>query len=445
MKPKTARAIKSKASPAAKKLAQLTKEIAKARAEALHASLFGVFVLVAATGDVPRAKRILDTMYGGRTPPPTKVASALSTQAIDGFCAAADLGEVTKGLPYFGPARAQVPPIGERVRGAETMIRERVTTDAYGGVVVPETDAWRDKDPNDRATWIERWRRIQSVAREGTVAAEKDALARLDAYLGDLGEGARMIAHGDELALALDLALRHAGDALVAAWLAKHRGRVVEERFFLESAMCFPAVASAIVRGALREAIGLSPKDLDAALAELDATLDRAAEKAARATKPPKIQRRRVSCSYAQIHLEPASPTDEEKALVHFQKRRDSEEGMSLFPTTVAIATPSETDYVDAEVTVSSASTPDTSLDGVVQAVAFPLVVRAPLRLTSVDSARDEEPLVIRPGTYDVLARFFPKKAPRASAEAGLRVFKLELAFHAAGALGAPRTLLLEA
>src|SRR5690606_29257297 len=104
-----------------------------------------------------------------------------------------------------------------------------------------------------------------------------------------------------------------------------------------------------------------------------------------------------------------------------------------------------ETDYVDAEITISTTSKPDTSLDGVTQAVAFPLVVRGPLRLTSVDGAHDEEPLVVPPGTYDVLARFFPKKAPRASAEAGLRVFKLDLAFHAKGALGAPRTLRLEA
>src|SRR5690606_2010081 len=122
-KPKTKSKQKS---PAAKKLERLAKEIARAKAHALHAPLFGLFGFVAAAGDVPRAKRVLDWMYGGRTPAPTNVASVLSTPAMDCFCAAAGLGDVTKGLPYSGPPRPEAPPLAERVRQAEAMIRERV-------------------------------------------------------------------------------------------------------------------------------------------------------------------------------------------------------------------------------------------------------------------------------------------------------------------------------
>lgn len=451
MKPKTENSIKTKStrkSPAAKKLAQRTKEIAKARPGALHAPLFGVFVLVAATGDVPRANRVLEWMYGGRTPAPTKVANVLSTPAIDSFCAAAELGDVTKGLPYFGPARSVVPPRAERVSAAEAMIRERVTTDAFAGEA-PKTDAWKKKDPKDRGTWIERWRRIQDIAKQGTASAEKDALARLDAYLSDLGPGDRFVAFGNELALALDLAYRHNGEALVPAWLAKHAGLLVEESLLLETVMCFPSIATVMTRGAFREAIGLSAEELDRALADVDAALDLKQEKAARDTttsKPRKVEKRRVLCSYSQVHLEPVSLSAEERAQVHFQKRSDAKAGMSLFETMVAIGTPSETDYVDVEVEVAPASKPDTSLEGVVQAVAFPLAVRQPLVLRSVDGGSDDdEPLSVAPGTYDVFARFFPKKAPRASTEAGLRVFKLALTFHAKGALKAPQTLRLEA
>lgn len=56
----------------------------------------------------------------------------------------------------------------------------------------------------------------------------------------------------------------------------------------------------------------------------------------------------------------------------------------------------------------------------------------------------DGDPFVVPVGDHDVLARFFAKKAPRASSEAGLRVFRLALSFHPAKSLGAPKTLRLE-
>jgi len=84
-----------------------------------------------------------------------------------------------------------------------------------------------------------------------------------------------------------------------------------------------------------------------------------------------------------------------------------------------------------------------TDLKGAAQVVAFPFVVRGPLVLKNVTS-NDDDPLLIPLGTYDVLALFTPKKAPRASAASALRVFSLALSLHPKGAPGAPRTICLD-
>jgi hypothetical protein len=118
---------------------------------------------------------------------------------------------------------------------------------------------------------------------------------------------------------------------------------------------------------------------------------------------------------------------------------------MSLFPTKAGIGTPGETHYVDAEVSLSRRGLRPEDLEGAAQAIAFPLIVRGPLRLRSTSAGEDDEPLMVPPGTYDVLARFFPKKAPAKSAAAALRVFRLAITFHPPGALDAPKTLRLDA
>ena len=120
----------------------------------------------------------------------------------------------------------------------------------------------------------------------------------------------------------------------------------------------------------------------------------------------------------------------------------ESDQAMSLFPTRVGIGTPSETAFVDAEVTVDPASA-SSDLDGAVQAISFPISVRGPICLRNVGTNEDEEPLEMAPGSYEVLARFFPKKAPRAEAAANLRVYTLRLSFRPPGSLGAPRCIAL--
>ena len=427
---------KKKSNPWAVRLAKLAKEMAKAKPKKLHRILFDAFEIVAAAGDVPRATTIVGWMYGSRSPAPTDVASALSTAALDGFCHAAKLGDRTGGLPRHERTVTSRGPLAERVAEAETTVRGRLTMNAYSGEL-PTTDAWMKKKLDDPWRSIDRWRRIQRLVDEGN---EKEALARIADLLDDLAPDQRGAAYGDELVLALDLALRNGGEARIPAWLARHGHRFESESFLIQSALCLPAVAASIVRGDLRETIGLSEGDLDAAMKALDEALT-VAMSAVPATAIPKVQKRRVTCEYSQVHLGPETLDATEKEHVHFQKPDDSAKGMSLFPTMVGIGTPTDTDYVDVEISLSNET--KATLDGVVQAVTFPITVRGPLLLSSV-TGDDEDPFVVPNGSYDVLARFLPKKAPKASSKSALRVFTLLLTFHPAGALGAPKTLRME-
>ncbi|WP_224240961.1 protein kinase family protein [Hyalangium gracile] len=421
-----------KVSPYAKRLAGLAKTIAKAKPEKLHPLLFDAFVVVAATGDAKRAARVLDWMYG-RVPAPTQVAHVLSTQAIDGFCAAAGLGDRTKGLPAQGKVTGS---LAERVKRAELQVRERVTANAYDGNP-PKDDAWEKKEEPWRT--IDRWRRIQTLA---AAKKEQDALTRLVGYLADLDSKANGAGYGDELVLGLDLALRNGGEQYIPGWLDRHGHRFASSPGLLLGMFCLPAVATAVAKGLLTGTIGLSTRELDEALDAIEEALEKVMKPARTAPKPAaKVQRRRVSAEYSQVQLEPAELNSQEQKQVHFQKKSDHTRGMSLFPTMVGIATPPETVYVDAEITVVDGARNSVDPKDAVQAVAFPLNVRGPLLLRSATGTEDD-PFVIPNGDYDVLASFFEKKAPRASA--GMRVFRLELSFHPAKSLGAPKTLRLE-
>lgn len=431
------RMVGKKKSPFVAKLARLAKAIAKAKPKKLHALLFEAFEVFAMAGDVGRAEVVLGWMYGARLPAPTDVATALSTQAMDGFCLAAGLGDRTGGEPRTSFARGKAPSgaLAERVAAGEVEVCGRILRDAYARP--PATDAWAELPEGDPWRTNDRWRRIQALAGEGR---RREALDRLVPLVDTWDPEARGAGYGDELVLALDLALELGEAARIPAWIARQGERFVDEAFLVQTALGLPRVARFIAEGGLRDVVRLDEAEREAALRAIDEALDAATSAA---PKPaPKVQKRRVSAEYSQVHLGPETLTGEERALVHFQRPDDHALGMSLFPTMVGIGTPSDTDYVDAEVTLSDGDV--VALEGVVRAVAFPLVVRGPLLLSSVSGGEDEV-LEIPPGTYDVAARFVPKKAPKASASAGLRVFGLLLTFHPAGALGAPRVLVREA
>jgi len=431
-------ATRKTTNPYAAQLAACTKGIAKARPDKLYRPLFDVFVVYAAAGDVARVGRVVDWMYG-RIPRPTAVVTVLSTQALDGFCAAAGLGDRSQGLPRSAPLVAGREALERRVEDGETKVRQRLLGYTYGGEV-PTDDGWEQLPETDPWRRIRQWGRIQRLVADGQ---EQEALVRLDRYLDELRPDQRSVGHGSELALALDLGMRHGEHERVQKWLARHGHRFAGDTLLLQTVLCLRAVAAAIANGALRDQVGLSDAERESALQALESAV--AASLSAASKAVPKVQRRRVSCEYSQVHLEPATLDQAEQEQVYFQQDTDSERGMSLFPTKVGIGTPSETHYVDAEVSLSRRGLGPKDLEGVAQAVAFPLVVRGPLQLKSATGGEDDEPLVVPPGTYDVLARFFPKKAPRKSAAAGLRVFRLAITLHPAGALDAPKTLRLDA
>lgn len=417
------------------RLSRVAKELTKASPRKVYRVLFGAFEIVAASGDVPRGRTLVQWMYG-RAPEPLEVASVLSTQAIDGFCAAAGLADLTEGKPRHPPSEAKAGALTERVKIAEAMVRARVLANAYEGSALTDAD-WQQRPPSDPWRAIFRWRSIQALCANGR---EVEALTRLEALLGEWAPRQRGAGYGNELVLALDLALRHGAAGKVAGWVERHGARFADETFLLQTALCLPAVAGVVVGGALREVVGLKEAELDAAMDALDTAL-RAASAPKDPAGPPKIQRRRVSAQYNQVHLRPVTLSALEMDQVHFQREDDADRGMSLFPTMVGIGTPSDTAYVDAQVSISPAATVD--LAGAVRAVTFPLEVHGPLLLSSVGGDEDE-PLGVPNGRYDVLARFLPKKAPGTLAKSNLRVFTLCLSFHPAGVLEAPKTLVLE-
>jgi hypothetical protein len=421
----------------AQELERLLKTVAKTRPDMLYGQLFRVFLIFAGAGDASRVNHVLSWMYGPRIPAPKGVPSFLSTFAVDGFCAAAGLGDRTRGLPQRAPG---APPgaLDQRVATAEALVHDRLAQNYanYTGHAA-EDDAWRDRPPSDPRRQEDQWSRIKLAMRNGQ---ERDALARLITYLDELAAHDRGAGHGDELILALELALRNGEAARVPAWIARHGHLFASEEFLLQCALCLPRLASAIAGGLLTETFGLSHRELETALGTLDAALETAIATTS-VDKAPKVQKRRVSCEYSQLHLEPESLDNLEKRQVYFQKNGESERGMSLFPTMVGIATPTATDYVDAEISVVEGGRPD--LKGAAQVVAFPFLVRGPLVLKNV-VGNDDDPFLVPLGSYDVLARFTPKKAPRASAASGLRVFSLALSFHPEGALDAPNTICLD-
>ncbi len=424
------------------------RKLGKARGDKAHALVYEALKIAALAGDADAARPLVDAMYGG-LPPAKKVLTALATHAIDGLCHATGFGDLTGGKPTFAHALAADGPLAQRVADAERGMRYRLTASAYAGAY-PQDDAWRDRPRDDPWFAIDRFRRVQLLLHPDhvTPAREREALTRLRELLADWPLEERGPGGGSELVLALELGLRLRADDDVRTWLSTHGARVHAQKL-AEPLLCLPAVATALAAGLLRPLVVPEPAELARAFAAVTSAVtalrQAAPSTSARPTRPPKVQKRRVSCEYAQVHLEPATLTAAEQAQTHFQDPRESAQGMSLFPTMVGLATPSETAHVDVAVVIAAPGSALAPLPAdAVQAVAFPIVVRDRLRLRGVSDDDDEEPLSIPPGRYDVLAVFTPGKRPRRADPTALRTFALHLAFHTAGTLAAPRCLRLD-
>ena len=153
----------AKKSPVGTKLGAIAKKLAKTKPDKAYPLLYEAFTYVAASGDVARATQLVDWMYGGRVPRPEEVATAISTPALDAFCAAAAIGDRTKGEPTWPATTEPRPPLEARARDAGRLVRWRTMNDRYEGNrlareqwrALPSTDPWRR---------INQWRDIQEAA-----------------------------------------------------------------------------------------------------------------------------------------------------------------------------------------------------------------------------------------------------------------------------------------
>jgi hypothetical protein len=283
---------------------------------------------------------------------------------------------------------------------------------------------------------------MQHLAATATEDVTLSALSKyMDAWStspADRGAG-----YGDEIILAIDLAVRHDATRRLEPWIPAVGRHLVDSKIQISQALCLTSVAGAVASGLLAPLLGLPKEDarrrlhaIKEAVTELGATSD-VPNRASATTSA----RRRVSAIYSQFSLEHETSPDDE---VFFQDERESAQGMSIFGSKVGIGTPGETATCMVAIELRG-DRPPAGLRNAVQAVAFPFTVTGPIFVRSVVGGDDEDDEVVLPhGTYDVLARFFPARASKANAEAGLRVFRVALDFHPAGSLGAPRCLKLE-
>lgn len=432
----------ARGSPTAAALTRIAKQLAKAKPAQVYARLYDGFVTLAGAGEVEACATLLRWMYEGHALLPESPPTALSTGVIDGFCLAAALGDRTRGLPA---RRADAPSGGtlaQRARAAERWVRRDLVMNASLRAPLVNED-WRALPDPPRRVYQWQWiQQLAAPAADGALpATEALALAELEPYIADWRREWRGVGNGAELVLAIDLAVRHDRRDLVRSWLASQGHRFHTPAFLVEEALCLPAIARAVARGELRLVDGLDAAAVTAALGAFEIALARSAAAAsAPPRRVPKVQKRRVWCEYSQFYLEPEVP-DPADTRAYFQDRRESEQGMSILRSRVAIGTPGDTAYVDIEASLAAVP-PDP--EGAVQVVAFPLRVDGPLYLRNVAPGDDTDPLIVPRGTYDVLACFYPKTSTRAWARTSLRAFRLVMSFLPEGAVSAPRCVRLE-
>ncbi len=292
-----------KATPFLASLQGIAKKLPRAKPAQVHALVYGAFEVAALAGETRRAAALLALLYGG-LPPAKRVITALSTHAIDGFCLAAELGDLTKGQPTHPNALTDGGSLAERVAAIERGARARITRNAFLGDY-PLSDAWREKPRQDPWFAIDRWRRVQAGVRPEAVTArsEREALARLRELLADWPAAEKGPGMGAELVLALDLAFRHGAEADAKDWIAAH-GHRVHGADLTALMLCVPAVAARMVAGAFRPLLQASDAELHTALDRIveegGALGGEAAKGPARPRRVPSVQKRKVSCSYSQ-------------------------------------------------------------------------------------------------------------------------------------------------
>jgi hypothetical protein len=429
----------AKKNPFVVSLEGTAKKLGKVKPAKAYELLHRAFLVFATAGDVEHAGALVRLIYAGALPRPTTLANVFGSGPVDGFSAAAKLGDLTKGDPP-APHVASARTLDERVRRHEMFVRARLTGDAYLQFPTPQ-DHWNTLEGR------ELWRRAQILARfddDGIPPrSEGEALEALTKYMDGwcAHPDERGAGFGQEVSLAFDLAIRHGATDRVTRWLPALGPRLLD--WGMNEPLCLPHLARAVCSGLLRRHIGLTPAQETSLYRAIEEATNALAQGATPSPEPAgKPALRRVTAQDGQFYLEHAtSPKDQ----VFFQDDRESPQGMSIFATKVGLATPSETGECFIELSIPN-GTSQAKAPGVVQAVSFPFVVTGPLFVRSINGGGDDEErdVVLPNGSYDVLARFFSKRATKRDAEAGLRAFRVTLDFHPAGTLGTPECIALE-
>lgn len=122
--------------------------VEKSSPDKAHRPIYDLILTVTLAGAVDAARRLLALAYG-RLPPAKRVATALSTHALDGLSLAAGFGDVTRGAPSTPYGLSVVHgPLEARVAAAAQGMMARLTADAFVGEP-PTDDAWRERSVDD--------------------------------------------------------------------------------------------------------------------------------------------------------------------------------------------------------------------------------------------------------------------------------------------------------
>ncbi|MFO0695358.1 MAG: hypothetical protein U0230_17475 [Polyangiales bacterium] len=421
-----------KKNPTVASLEAIAKKLAKAKPNKAYPLLHEAFSLFAAAGDVRGAGTMIRLAHRAGLPEPTTPVHILGCGPMDGFCSAMGLGDLTGGAPS---ARHLAPgaDLETRARATDHQVRIRCTGDAYGQFPAPTAD------PSE-LEGRELWRRAQALARPGDDGSpsptEPDALRALAKYLDAWARApdSRGAGMGQELLLGIDLALRHGAGESAVRWADALGSQMLD--LLLADALALRTTSRAIGEGLLRSHVTIPEADATRITAAIEAAVAGLAGGTAPAPVEPLPCVRRVGCEYSQFHLVHAGASP---ATPFFEDARESAQGMSLRAGAVGIATPTDTAECEVEISIGDART--RAPKGSVQSVVFPFEVRGGLLLQSVSGGGEDEErtIPVPPGVYDVRASFVPKRASKADASAGLRAFRVALAFHPSGSLDAPR------
>lgn len=421
-----------KKNPTVASLEAIAKKLAKAKPNKAYPLLHEAFTLFAAAGDVRGASAMIRLAYASGLPEPTTPAHVLGCGPMDGFCSAMGLGDRTGGVPSANhlPEGAD---LEARARATDHHVRVRWTGDAYGQFPAPTAD------PSE-LEGRELWRRAQALARpdeDGSPSAtEAEALRALTKYLDawSAAPESRGAGMGQELALGLDLALRHGATDSIRRWVDALGPTLLD--FLLPDVLALRTTSRAVAEGLFRTHVAIPEADAVRCTEGIETAVATLVGGAAPAVAESLPCTRRVGCDFSQFHLVHAGAAP---VAPFFGDARESAQGMSLRPDAVGIATPSETSECEIEIGLADPKT--RTPKGVVQSVVFPLEVRGSLLLQSVAGGGEDEerPIPVPPGAYDVRASFVPKRASKADAAAGLRAFRVVLHFHPRGSQDAPR------